>query len=96
MALNDFHVSEPYTLGIELEMQVINPPGYDLSQDSSTLIDAVPIEGFDAEVLDAEFGLKEKGYTSLVVVPVGHHSVEDFNAGLPKSRLPLETTLTEV
>ncbi|ECD1371490.1 glutamate--cysteine ligase, partial [Salmonella enterica subsp. enterica] len=41
MALNDFHVSEPYTLGIELEMQVINPPGYDLSQDSSTLIDAV-------------------------------------------------------
>lgn len=41
MALNDFHVSEPYTLGIELEMQVINPPGYDLSQDSSTLIDTV-------------------------------------------------------
>lgn len=41
MALNDFHVSEPYTLGIELEMQVINPPSYDLSQDSSTLIDAV-------------------------------------------------------
>ncbi|EBZ9474109.1 NAD(P)H nitroreductase, partial [Salmonella enterica subsp. enterica serovar Heidelberg] len=28
--------------------------------------------------------------------PVGHHSIEDFNAGLPKSRLPLETTLTEV
>ncbi|HHP2954467.1 TPA: NAD(P)H nitroreductase, partial [Salmonella enterica subsp. enterica serovar Paratyphi A] len=27
---------------------------------------------------------------------VGHHSIEDFNAGLPKSRLPLETTLTEV
>ncbi len=27
--------------GIELEMQVVNPPGYDLSQDSSMLIDAV-------------------------------------------------------
>ncbi|HKS35406.1 MAG TPA: NAD(P)H nitroreductase, partial [Enterobacteriaceae bacterium] len=26
---------------------------------------------------------------------VGHHSVEDFNAALPKSRLPLSTTLTE-
>ncbi|MGK4846025.1 NAD(P)H nitroreductase, partial [Salmonella enterica] len=52
--------------------------------------------GFDAEVLDAEFGLIEKGYTCLVVVPVGHHSVEDFYAGLPKSRLPLETTLTVV
>ncbi|HCQ7672073.1 TPA: NAD(P)H nitroreductase, partial [Escherichia coli] len=51
---------------------------------------------FDAAILDAEFGLKEKGYTSLVVVPVGHHSVEDFNATLPKSRLPQNITLTEV
>ncbi|HFK3155082.1 oxygen-insensitive NAD(P)H nitroreductase [Citrobacter sedlakii] len=59
-------------------------------------LDAVPIEGFDAEILDAEFGLKDKGFTSVVVVPVGHHSVEDFNASLPKSRLPLSTTLTEV
>ncbi|QRG78019.1 MULTISPECIES: oxygen-insensitive NAD(P)H nitroreductase [Citrobacter] len=59
-------------------------------------LDAVPIEGFAADILDAEFGLTEKGYTSLVVVPVGHHSIEDFNAALPKSRLPQETTLTEV
>lgn len=38
MPLPDFHVSEPYTLGIELELQVVNPPGFDLSQDSSALI----------------------------------------------------------
>ncbi len=57
--------------------------------------DAVPIEGFDAAILDEEFGLKEKGFTSPVVVPVGHHSVEDFNATLPKSRLPLSTIVTE-
>lgn len=31
MPLSDFHVSEPFTLGIELEMQVVNPPGYDSS-----------------------------------------------------------------
>lgn len=43
MSLPDFHISEPFTLGIELEMQVVNPPGYDLSQDSSTLIDAVKV-----------------------------------------------------
>ncbi|TKU52707.1 YbdK family carboxylate-amine ligase [Citrobacter sp. wls714] len=41
MSLPDFHVSDPFTLGIELEMQVVNPPGYDLSQDSSRLIDAI-------------------------------------------------------
>lgn len=44
MSLPDFHVSDPFTLGIELEMQVINPPGYDLSQDASRLIDAVKSE----------------------------------------------------
>lgn len=25
MSLPDFHVSDPFTLGIELEMQVVNP-----------------------------------------------------------------------
>lgn len=58
-------------------------------------LDAVPIEGFDAAILDEEFGLRDQGYTSLVVLPVGQHSVEDFNAALPKSRLPFITTLTE-
>lgn len=38
MPLADFHRSDPFTLGIELELQVVNPPGYDLSQDASTLI----------------------------------------------------------
>ena len=50
MSLPDFHISEPFTLGIELEMQVVNPPGYDLSQDSSTLIDAVKSEISAGEV----------------------------------------------
>jgi len=59
-------------------------------------LDAVPIEGFDAAVMDKEFGLTEKGFTSVVVVPVGRHSVEDFNVALPKSRLPQSTTLTEI
>lgn len=59
-------------------------------------LDAVPVEGFDAAILDAEFGLTEQGLTSVVIVPVGHHSVEDFNAALPKSRLPQATTITEI
>ncbi|ENT9789300.1 oxygen-insensitive NAD(P)H nitroreductase [Klebsiella pneumoniae] len=59
-------------------------------------LDAVPIEVVDFAILDEEFDLKAQGYTSLVVVPVGHHSVEDFNATLPKSRLPQSTTITEI
>ena len=63
----------------------------------STLgIDATPMEGIEVAVLDEEFGLREKGYTSLVVVPLGYHSEEDFNAKLPKSRLPYSEILTEI
>lgn len=51
-------------------------------------IDAVPIEGFDAQVLNEEFGLTEKGFNSVVIVPLGFHSEDDFNAKLPKSRWP--------
>lgn len=32
MPLADFHRSDPFTLGIELELQVVNPPGYDLTR----------------------------------------------------------------
>jgi nitroreductase/dihydropteridine reductase len=58
-------------------------------------IDATPMEGIEAKAL--EFGLREKGLSSLVVVPLGYHNDElDFNAKLPKSRLPYSEILTEV
>lgn len=41
MLLLDFYVFELFTFGIELEMQVVNLLGYDLSQDFLMLIDAV-------------------------------------------------------
>ncbi|CSD99603.1 dihydropteridine reductase [Vibrio cholerae] len=59
-------------------------------------IDAVPIEGFDAQVLNEEFGLTEKGFNSVVIVPLGFHSEDDFNAKLPKSRWPAEAVFTEL
>ncbi len=60
-------------------------------------IDATPMEGIETAVIDAEFGLREKGYSSLVVVPLGYRDEEkDFNAKLPKSRLPYADILTEV
>lgn len=60
-------------------------------------IDATPMEGIETKVLDEEFGLRERGYGSLVVVPIGyHHPDKDFNAQLPKSRLPYSEILTEV
>lgn len=57
-------------------------------------LDATPIEGFDFKVMDAELGLRERGFTSVVVLSLGYHSEEDFNAGLGKSRLPAGEVFT--
>ncbi len=40
MPLPAFTASTPFTLGIELELQVVNPPACELSQESSCLIEA--------------------------------------------------------
>ncbi|MBV8261805.1 MAG: NAD(P)H nitroreductase, partial [Paraburkholderia sp.] len=59
-------------------------------------IDACPMEGFDAKALDEELGLREQGLTALVVVGLGYRSADDFNAKLPKSRLPAASVFTDL
>lgn len=59
-------------------------------------IDATPIEGFDARILNEELGLREKGMTSLVLAALGYRSPDDFNAKLPKSRLSAEMVISEM
>lgn len=59
-------------------------------------IDAVPMEGVNVKALDEEFGLREKGFTALAVVSLGYHKSNDFNATLPKSRLPEEEIITQL
>ncbi|MEX3969859.1 oxygen-insensitive NAD(P)H nitroreductase [Paraburkholderia caribensis] len=57
-------------------------------------VDATPMEGFDSRALDASLGLREQGLTSVVIVSLGYRSDQDFNADLPKSRLPRERIFT--
>ncbi|MCG8568123.1 MAG: oxygen-insensitive NAD(P)H nitroreductase [Desulfobacterales bacterium] len=57
-------------------------------------IDAVPIEGLDVKVMDEEFNLREKGFTSFGIVALGYKKDSDFNAVLPKSRLPEDEIFT--
>lgn len=77
-----------------MEKQVYLALGTLLLAASSLDIDACPIEGFNSQVLDNELGLREQGYTSVVLVALGYHSADDFNAALPKSRLPEEQVFT--
>lgn len=57
-------------------------------------IDAVPMEGIDAAALDAEFGLSEKGLAASAIISLGYRTETDFNADLPKSRLPEDEIFT--
>lgn len=59
-------------------------------------IDACPIEGFDAAKLNEVLGLREQGLCASVVVALGYHAEDDFNAKLPKSRLPQALIFTDI
>lgn len=73
-----------------MEKQVYLALGTLLLGAASLGVDACPIEGFDAKALDEELGLREQGFTSVVIAALGYRSEDDFNAKLPKSRLPAE------
>lgn len=57
-------------------------------------IDAVPLEGIDQAVLDAEFDLNSFDLTAVTAVALGYRADNDFNADLPKSRLAIDDIFT--
>ncbi len=59
-------------------------------------VDACPIEGFDQGAVDEALGLREQGLSSTVIVALGFRAADDFNAKLPKSRLPVEQVITRL
>ncbi|WP_131110864.1 oxygen-insensitive NAD(P)H nitroreductase [Sulfuricystis thermophila] len=79
-----------------MEKQVYLALGTLLFAAAALGIDATPIEGFDSRILNEVLGLREKGLTSVVLAALGYRSAEDFNARLPKSRLPTATVITEL
>lgn len=77
-----------------MEKQVYLALGGLLLGAASLGIDATPIEGFDGRALNEELGLCDKGLTSVVLAALGYRSDADFNARLPKSRLPAERVIS--
>lgn len=54
-------------------------------------IDSTPMEGVDAELISETFKEELGDYICEVALAIGYHlDGEDYNHGLPKSRLPLE------
>lgn len=77
-----------------MEKQVYLNIGNFLLGVASMGIDATPMEGFDMKAFDEEFGLREEGLTSICLVSIGYRADSDFNAKLPKSRLPENEVIT--
>lgn len=58
-------------------------------------IDSTPLEGIDQELVGKLFETELEGYQCDVALAMGYNDKDlDFNAGLPKSRLPKESIIT--
>ena len=96
MMFTDMHRYDGKDLQHWLEKQVYLNIGSLLLGAAVLGLDAVPMEGIDMKALDEAFDLRAKGYTAIAVVALGYRADDDFNADLPKSRLPASTVFTEL
>jgi nitroreductase/dihydropteridine reductase len=79
-----------------MEKQVYLALGTLLLGAAALEIDACPIEGFDVKLLNDALDLRAQGLSAVVVVALGYRAADDFNAALPKSRLPMDEVLSEI
>ena len=59
-------------------------------------IDALPMEGIDSKGLNKSLGLDDHNLQPLAIVCFGYAAQDDFNADLPKSRLPMGELFTQI
>ena len=60
-------------------------------------IDSTPMEGFDANAIDAILGLREKGLRSTVLLPIGYRKEDaDWLVNLVKIRKPMNHLVTVI
>lgn len=59
-------------------------------------IDACPMEGFAPEAYDNLLGLKKKGLTSVLVLPIGYRAEDDAFATFKKVRKDMNESIIEI
>jgi nitroreductase / dihydropteridine reductase len=79
-----------------MERQVYLAVGFFLMGAAALGVDTCPMEGFDDKILNRVLGLSKKGYEATVLAAIGYRNSDDFNAALPKSRLPEESVITRI
>jgi nitroreductase len=88
--IKGFMASPPYPLDINewSKRQVYIALGQLMTSAAFMGIDTCPMEGFNPTKYDEILGLAEKGYSSVVICPVGYRAEDDQYADLPKVRYP--------
>ena len=59
-------------------------------------IDSCPMEGFVPEAYDKILKLKEKGLTSVLVMPIGYRADDDMFAGFKKVRKTIDESVIDI
>lgn len=92
----DYYRNEKGDIGRWAENQTFIALGQMLLAAGIENIDATPIGGFDEQILTQELGLDALGLIPSVLLTLGYRSENDFNAKLPKSRLPKAQIFTHL
>jgi nitroreductase/dihydropteridine reductase len=90
----DLHRYDAKDLNHWMEKQTYLGLGMMLMAAEEMGINAIPLEGFDSRLLDAELGLRERGFTATVLLALGYRAESDPYLKTPKSRLPMERHFT--
>jgi nitroreductase len=87
-----FLKNPPYPLDVNewSAKQVYLALGFLMTSAAVLEIDTCPMEGFVPSEYNRILGLPEKGYSAVVVCPVGYRAADDYSADRPKIRFPTE------
>ncbi len=59
-------------------------------------IDSCPMEGFESESYDKVLGLKKRGLTSVLVLPVGYRASDDMFSNFKKVRRNIDDSIIDI
>lgn len=90
----DLHRYDVKDLQHWMEKQTYLALGMCLMAAAELGFNASPLEGFNSRTLDAELGLRARGFTTTVLLALGYRDDSDFYVDTPKSRLPMERHFT--
>ncbi len=83
-------------LEVMMEHQIYLTLGTLLTVAAAEEIECCPMQGFIPEKFDEILNLKEHNLKSVLLLPVGYRSEDDFVSRLPKVRKPLEKLIVKL